>query len=157
VAHALRIKQYGEQQGIERLISPQWCGPETDGWYMAALACRLCGSQGAYRGPADGTCTFITYGELNHNPPLDDPQGLAKNFLEESAEDFRACAENPEAQRQACCRYFRRGPLAGLSQSDLIDFLGLSSPSVLDSAGYSPEAAQQVLDMVGGISDEEIH
>jgi hypothetical protein len=124
---------------------------------MAALACRLCGSQGAYRGPADDTYTFITFGELNPNPPFDDPEGLAKNFLEESAEDFRTCIENPEAQRQACCRYFRRGPLAGLAQSELIDFLALSSPSVLDTAGYAPEAAQQVMDLLGGISDEEIH
>lgn len=157
IAHALSVKEYGEQQGIERLTSPEWSGAETDCWYMAALAFRLCGCGGAYRGPAGATFTFFTFGELTLDPPLDDVQGAAKNFLLETAEEFKNCVDDPEQQRQACCRYFRRGPLTGLSQSELIDSLALSSPSVLDTAGYCAEAAQQVMDMVGGISDEEIH
>jgi len=154
---ALRLKQYGEQQGIQRLVSPEWTGAETDCWYMAALACRLCACQGAYRDPAAGTYTFLTFGQPQFDPPLEAPEQLARNFLEEISQEFKACIENPEEQKRTCCRYFRRGPLAGLSQSELIDFLALSSPSVLDSAGYSPEAAQQVMDMIGGISDAEIH
>jgi hypothetical protein len=157
ITHALSVKEYGEQQGIERLTSPEWSGAETDCWYMAALAFRLCGGQGAYRGPAGATFTFFTMGELVLDPALDDLEALARNFLMETAEEFRNCAENPEQQRQTCCRYFRRGPLTGLTQMELIDSLALSSPSVLDSAGYPAEAAQQVMDMIGGISDEEIH
>ena len=157
ITHALRVKEYGEQQGIERLTSPEWPGAETDCWYMAALAFRLCGSQGAYRGPAGGAYTFFTLGELTLDPGLDDVEALTRNFLMETAEEFRNCAENPEEQRQACCRYFRRGPLTCLTQTELIDSLALSAPSVLDTAGYSAEAAQQVMDMIGGISDEEIH
>ena len=156
ISHALQLKEYGEQQGVERLISPEWPGQETDCWYMAALACRLCGSEGAYRAPLENGYTFITFGELTATPALDDTEGLAKCFLEESAEDFKKSVENLEEQKVACCRYFRRGPLAGMSQSELIDFLGLSSPSVLDLAGYSPEAAQQVMEMSGRLSEEEI-
>ena len=49
----------------------------------------------------------------------------------------------------SCC-------LMGLSQQELIDSLALSVPSVLETAGYSPEAAERVMEMIGGISDEEI-
>jgi hypothetical protein len=38
----------------------------------------------------------------------------------------------------------------------LVDFLGVPSPSVLEMAGYSDEAAQRVMEMLAGITDEEI-
>jgi len=157
IAHALRLREYGQREGIERLTSAEWQGQETDCWYMAALACRLCGSQGAYRAPAENIFTFMTFGEVEAFPALDDADAMVKNFLEQSAEEFRNRSENPEEQKLACCRYFRRGPLTGLSQSELIDFLGLSSPSVLDLAGYPPEVAQQVMEMAGRLSEEEIY
>ena len=43
-----------------------------------------------------------------------------------------------------------------MSQSELIDFLGVSTPSVLELAGYSGEGAQRVMDMLANISDDEI-
>jgi len=156
-AHALHLKEYGEQHGIPRLTTPQWTGEETDCWYMAALACRLCEFQGAYRGPSENIYSFISFGEIQINPPLEAHEELLKNFTLEAAGDFRGCVENIEDQRRACCRYFRRGSLVGLSQSELIDSLALSAPSVLDTAGYPPEVAERVMEMIGGISDEEIH
>ena len=51
---------------------------------------------------------------------------------------------------------FRRGAVIGLSQSELIDALGLDIPSVLDTAGYPPEVAERIMDLIGQISDEEI-
>jgi hypothetical protein len=156
IVHALYLKDYGDQNGIARLSSPEWTGAETDCWYMAALACRLCGHHGAYRGPSESLYSFITFGQVQLNPPLEAQDELLKNFVLESAGDFRTCSESLEEQRRACCRYFRRGSLVGLSQSDLIDSLALAAPSVLDNAGYPPEAAERVMDMIGGISDEEI-
>ena len=155
-AHALQVKQYGEQHGIPRLTTAEWAGEETDCWYMAALACQLCGFQAAYRGPAENVHSFITFGEVKLSPPLEDRQELLKNFALESAGEFRICAESFEDQRHACCRYFRRGALVGLSQSELIDSLALAAPSVLETAGYPPEAAERIMELVGGISDEEI-
>jgi hypothetical protein len=38
----------------------------------------------------------------------------------------------------------------------LIDYLGVSSPSVLDMAGYSNEAAQRVMDMLANVTEDEI-
>jgi hypothetical protein len=154
--HALRLKEYGQHNGIPRLTSPEWTAEETDCWYMAALACNLCGSYGAYRGPSENNYSFITFGELTLNPPLEAREELLKNFATESANDFRTCAESFEDQRRACCRYFRRGLLVGLSQSELIDSLALTAPSVLDAAGYQPDAAERVMEMIGGLSDEEI-
>ena len=153
---ALALKEYGEQWSIPRLTSPEWPAQESDCWYMAALACQLFGRQGAYRGPAADSQTLIVFGEVTHDPALDDREALLKNFSEQTAAEFRACTENTADQRKACCRYFRRGQVLGLSQTELIDSLGLAMPSVLDSAGYSPEESERVMELVGEISDEEI-
>lgn len=154
--HARQLREYGEQNAIPRLTTPQWAGEESDCWYMAALACRLCGFQGAYRGPAEHVYSFITFGEVKLSPAIDDHQELLRNLALEAAGEFRNCAESFDDQRKACCRYFRRGTLVGLSQSELIDSLALCAPSVLETAGYPPEAAERVMEMIGGISDEEI-
>ncbi|HTL56859.1 MAG TPA: hypothetical protein VL361_14355 [Candidatus Limnocylindrales bacterium] len=153
---ALRLKAYGEQWGIQRLTTAEWAGQESDCWYMAALACRLCNRQGAYRGPAPDSHTLMVFGEVKHNPDLEDRGQILKNFMDESAAEFRAAIENATAQRQAICGFFRRGQVLGLSQAELIDALGLAMPSVLDAAGYLPEESERVMDMVGEISDDEI-
>jgi hypothetical protein len=155
-AEALRLKEYGEQWGIPRLTSPEWPAEESDCWYMAALACQLFGAQGAYRGPAADSHTLMVFGEVTHEPALEDREQILNNFREEAAAEFRSCTENADAQRQACCRYFRRGQGLGLSQAELIDSLGLSLPSVLDTAGYSPEESERVMGIIGEISDQEI-
>jgi hypothetical protein len=155
-AHASHLKEYGEQNSIPRLTTPEWAGEESDCWYMAALACRLCGFHGAYRGPSENLYSFITFGEVKLNPPIEDRAELLKNLALETAGDFRTCAESFDEQRRACCRYFKRGALVGLSQPELIDSLALSAPSVLETAGYPPEAAERVMEMIGGISDDEI-
>jgi len=155
-AHAMQLKEYGDQYGIQRLSTAEWLGQESDCWYMAALACKLANAVGAYRGPAADTYTFMTFGEASHSPPLDDHEAIINNFKDQTAAEFRTCAEDFDAQRKACCRYFRRGTAIGLSQSELIDTLGLLTPSVLDSAGYPPEEVERIMDLIGDISDEEI-
>lgn len=155
-ADSLRLREYGEQWGIQRLTAPEWAAQESDCWYMAALACRLFGGHGAYRGPAADSHTLMVFGEVSHDPPLHDRDRIINNFTEETAAEFKACAEDTTAQRQACCRYFRRGQVLGFSQVDLIDFLGLAMPSVLDVAGYLPDDAERVMELVGEISDQEI-
>ncbi|MEM7316566.1 MAG: DUF6882 domain-containing protein [Planctomycetota bacterium] len=63
-AHALKLKEYGEEHGIERLTDRKWTGTEDDAWEMAALAVKLCDAQGAYRGPAGSTLIFMTFGKV---------------------------------------------------------------------------------------------
>ncbi len=61
---SIRVREYGERRRIRRLVIPQWSAMESDGWQMAAIACRLCKSNGVYRGPAGATFVFITFGEV---------------------------------------------------------------------------------------------
>ena len=63
-ADALKVRKYGEEHKIDRLTKPKWVGKEEDAWAMAALAVKLCGKQGAYRGPAGATYVFIVFGEV---------------------------------------------------------------------------------------------
>ena len=59
---ALKVRNYGEEHHIDRLTKRKWVGTEDDAWAMTALAVKLCGAQGAYRGPAGSTYVFITFG-----------------------------------------------------------------------------------------------
>jgi hypothetical protein len=63
-ADALKVRKYGEEHRIDRLTKPKWEGTEDDAWAMAALAVKLCGEQGAYRGPSGTTYVFIAFGEV---------------------------------------------------------------------------------------------
>ena len=64
-ADALRVKSYGEQNGFKKLTEAEWQGSEDDAWAMAAIACKVCGSQGIYRGPAsDQLFVFISFGKV---------------------------------------------------------------------------------------------
>ena len=61
---ALKVRKYGEKHGIERLTKSKWVGTEQEAWAMAALGVKLCGEQGAYRGPAGTVYVFFVFGEV---------------------------------------------------------------------------------------------
>lgn len=61
---ARRLLKYGEEHHIERLTKRKWVGTEKDAWAMVAVAVKLCGKQGAYRGPAGATKVFMSFGEV---------------------------------------------------------------------------------------------
>ena len=77
-------------------------------------------------------------------------------FTRLAAEDFRHSVATEEEQRAAISRYFLRGADADFSHPELIDFLGVSTPSVLDMAGYSDAAAQRVMHMLADITDKQM-
>jgi hypothetical protein len=85
-----------------------------------------------------------------------DYEQSVREFTQLAADDFRQSAATESEQRAAICRYFRRGAAAEYSYGELVDFLGVSSPSVLDMADYSVKAAQRVMEMLADITDEEI-
>jgi hypothetical protein len=60
-ADALKLKAYGQEHAIEKLTSRKWTGTEEDAWAMAALAVKLAGAEGAYRGPSGNSFVFITF------------------------------------------------------------------------------------------------
>jgi hypothetical protein len=61
---SVRVREYGEQHHIRRLTTGTWAAEEADGWRMAALANRLCESNGVYRGPAGTAFVFFTFGQV---------------------------------------------------------------------------------------------
>jgi hypothetical protein len=61
---ALKLRKYGEEHHVDRLTQRKWVGTEEDAWAMVALAVKLCGEQGGYRGPAGATHVFIAFGEI---------------------------------------------------------------------------------------------
>jgi len=63
-AHAKRLRMYGQEHGISRLTTQTLQSSEEEAWEFAALACKLCGAQGAYRGPAGSAMVFMTFGEV---------------------------------------------------------------------------------------------
>jgi len=65
---SLRVRDYGQLHQIDRLTSPAWAGKEADAWEMAALACKLCEAQGAYRGPGGTASVFMTFASVKLSP-----------------------------------------------------------------------------------------
>ena len=61
---ALKLRKYGEEHDVDRLTQRKWVGAEDDAWAMVALAVKLCGEQGGYRGPAGPTLAFIAFGKV---------------------------------------------------------------------------------------------
>jgi hypothetical protein len=65
---AIKVREYGEKHRIEQLTKAKWAGTQEDAWAMAALAVKLCGAQGAYRGSAGAALyVFMTFGEVKLN------------------------------------------------------------------------------------------
>ncbi len=62
--HAVRLRDYGREHDIHRLVTPTFEATEGDGWDMAALAIRLCDAKGAYKGPVEASFLFITFDEV---------------------------------------------------------------------------------------------
>jgi hypothetical protein len=61
---ARRLRQFGQERGFRRLTTRKLQCSEQDCWEFAALAMRVCGESGAYRGPAGNVRVFATFGEV---------------------------------------------------------------------------------------------
>lgn len=62
--HARRVLAYGRERGYDRLTTRVLPCTENEAWELTARAFLLCEANGAYRGPADATLVFMTFGEL---------------------------------------------------------------------------------------------
>ncbi|MCM1566025.1 MAG: hypothetical protein NC238_08780 [Dehalobacter sp.] len=81
---------------------------------------------------------------------------LLKGLQSIASEGFRDAKGNRHKEKQICCRYFNTGLALGFSTGVLVDFLGVSTPSILDLAGYSDEDSEAIMELIGLITDEEI-
>lgn len=71
-----------------------------------------------------------------------------------AASELRAAKGDPEQQKQALCRYYKRGEKANLTAGELVDFLGVSTPSILDMAGYTDEEADAVMELSSTLCED---
>jgi hypothetical protein len=82
-------------------------------------------------------------------------KALVAEIAAATADDFRKSPDH-DSRREACRRYFKRGQHAGRTTGELVDFLAVSSPSILGLAGYSEEQVNAVMELVSELTDEEI-
>ncbi|WP_424950088.1 DUF6882 domain-containing protein [Deinococcus sp.] len=67
--HAKLVRAFATRQGLSALLTPALHCSEEDIWAFAALAVRLAGAQGAYRGPAGTTLVMMTFGAVQLGTP----------------------------------------------------------------------------------------
>lgn len=71
-----------------------------------------------------------------------------------TANSLAASRGNTEAIKQAIVDYLERGYNAHLSSGELADFFGVSTPSILDKAGYDEEDAEAAIRLYDEINPE---
>ena len=67
---------------------------------------------------------------------------------QQAAADFRTCSSDSLELLRVCARYFQHGKQEGFDHGELIDYLGISSPSVLDMADFSESQATHVMTLL---------
>jgi len=53
------VRDFGEEQGIQKLTNENWSASEADGWEMSAVTNRIIGGKGIYRCPDEKGCFFL--------------------------------------------------------------------------------------------------
>lgn len=60
-----RVKAYGEEHGLEKLITPKWPGNDDDGWAMTAIAAFILKAKGAFSFLSDEMMIFVIFTDIN--------------------------------------------------------------------------------------------
>jgi hypothetical protein len=79
------------------------------------------------------------------NPSDADYFAFVNWLSEKTADELRTAKGDNQREEEALRRYYQRGEHANLTLAELIDFLCVSSPSILQEAGYSDEQAGAIL------------
>ena len=100
---------------------------------------------------------YESYNNDSDPEPTSEEYSAFVDWLSEiAASELRKAKENPEQQKQALCRYYKRGERANLTSGELVDFLGISSPSIFDMAGYTDEERDEAMEISSGLINEDI-
>jgi hypothetical protein len=98
-----------------------------------------------------GCLPWLTLGVSHRRHPMSDSHSDWRERLDRlrrrTAEEFRGCPNAPLQQLQVCARYFNDGYQEDFDHGALIDFLGVSTPSVPSMAGYPDSAALRVMEL----------
>ena len=76
---------------------------------------------------------------------------------ERTAAELRQAKGDPFVEKQALCRYYQRGERAHLTPGELIDFLAVSTPCILDDANYSDAEAESLMQISDSLTEEDIN
>jgi hypothetical protein len=60
-------------------------------------------------------------------------------------------------EKQALCRYYKRGERAQLTPGELIDFLAVDGSNIIEEAGYSYEECLRLMEISDRLTDAEIY
>lgn len=60
----LKVRAFGEENGIEKLTSPKWPASDDDGWEMTAIAAWLLKSKGAFSFLSDEMMVFVVFKDI---------------------------------------------------------------------------------------------
>jgi hypothetical protein len=72
-----------------------------------------------------------------------------------ATDELRSAHGSGDAMRTVCCRYFRRGYVEKFTTGELVDFFGVSG-TVCRDAGFTDQEADEVMRLIGALTDEEI-
>jgi hypothetical protein len=64
VGEVWKVKEYGEQHSIYKLVEPRWEATEEDGWDMTAITAYILEAKGAYRFPSDEIMTYAVFMDI---------------------------------------------------------------------------------------------
>jgi hypothetical protein len=59
-----RVRLFGEERDLTKLIEPKWPATEVDGWEMTAVAARLLEADSAYRCPSASGFLYVLHTNL---------------------------------------------------------------------------------------------
>jgi hypothetical protein len=79
-----------------------------------------------------------------------------KWIQEYAVEQLEAAKRGEIPVRTALCRYLKQGGGAGFSTGELVDWLGVSSPSLLSKAAYNDAETAEAMEVLVSITDQEI-
>ena len=60
----LKVKAFGEKNGIEKLTNPKWSGNDDDGWEMTAIAALVLKANGAFSFLSDEMLVFVVFTDI---------------------------------------------------------------------------------------------
>lgn len=60
----LRVREFGMENSIRKLVEPKWTAVEADGWEMAAVSAAILNAKGAYRCPNKSGALFVIYTDV---------------------------------------------------------------------------------------------
>ena len=86
----------------------------------------------------------------------DEYEAFVAQLSDETAAALHAAKGDPSAQRRALIDYYRRGEAVEITAAELIDFLAVSTPSILDHAGYTEAEGDALMAISDALTDADL-